>query len=250
MRYRNPVFGRYANRAVSENRATMAGITTKTIILTAVTIVSGIISVLLGMRVTVVGETPTVEMTNALWIAFGLSGIFALIASFVGMFVPKTASVMSFVYAITQGISLGVLSAVMELYAPGIVLIAVGSTVAIFFIMLLLYKNNTFRNRAFTFKFMTSLLLGALVASLIVSLTVFVMGANAVSPGVYFLIALAFLVYSALMFVFDFDYANAVVESGLDKKYEWVASFSLLITIIMIYIRILRLLSIFFQRNE
>lgn len=248
MQVRNGLFGRLANKGIETKAATFTGITVKTLILTLVTIISGVLSVYFGMRVTTVNGYDTIGMATPLWIAFAMSGVVGFIAAMIGLYIPKTASWMSFVYAISQGIFLGVISAIFEILVPGVVMLAMATTLTIFVIMLLLYSNKTFRSRVYIFKVMMILLFGALgVGTLVLLFSLF---GGGVDWWVYALIGLALLLYSAFMLVFDFDYASSIVTLGLDKRYEWVASFSLLITLLMVYLRALRFLGIVLSRNR
>ena len=121
---------------------------------------------------------------------------------------------------------------------------AAGATVIIFLIMLLLYRNNTFRNINLVYKVMMAIMIGVFACSILFLIMFFITGGLSIPWYIPLLISLAVLIYASLMLVMDFEYAVSVVKAGLDKRYEWVASLSLLITILWIYVKALRILII------
>jgi uncharacterized YccA/Bax inhibitor family protein len=52
------------------------------------------------------------------------------------------------------------------------------------------------------------------------------------------------IIIGALMLTLDFERAESIVESGADKRYEWIVSLGLMVTIVWIYIEILRFVAI------
>lgn len=244
MRASNIFLSRFAKKGVGEQQATISGISIKTIILTLVTIITGAISVAAGMRIITVEGFETLEMAMPLWIAFGVRVFIGMFAAMLGLWIPKIANVMSFTYAIAQGIYLGVISAIIDIVFPGVVFMAAGATVIIFLIMLLLYRNNTFRNINLVYKVMMAIMIGVFACSILFLIMFFITGGLSIPWYIPLLISLAVLIYASLMLVMDFEYAVSVVNAGLDKRYEWVASLSLLITILWIYVKALRILII------
>jgi len=53
------------------------------------------------------------------------------------------------------------------------------------------------------------------------------------------------IIFGALMLALDFDRAEMIVENGADKSYEWIVAVGLMVTIVWIYIELLRFLAIF-----
>ena len=70
--------------------------------------------------------------------------------------------------------------------------------------------------------------------------------------GVMIIVEALVLVYACAMLLTNFAEAQALVKTGCDKKYEWTCSFGLLISVLSIYIEILRIVLIvaqMFDRN-
>ncbi|MFT6814091.1 MAG: putative YccA/Bax inhibitor family protein [Ilumatobacter sp.] len=175
-------------------------------------------------------------------------GFGAVIAS---SFKPMWAKFLGPVYALSYGFAVGAISKGYETYQNGIVIQAVGATAAVFFVMLVLYRTRIIkvtdkfrRNVIFAtlgimvlygVSFVMSLFGGEI--SFINSPSLFGIGFSVVVCGV-----------AALMLALDFDRIEKGVEAGMPKAYEWVAALGLLVTIVWLYLEILRLLSKIQQR--
>lgn len=150
-----------------------------------------------------------------------------------------------FAYAAVEGVFVGGISHVFNNLYSGIVVQAVLGTLATFGAMLALYKFKVVR---VTPKFQRTLLIagaGYLVFSL-VNLGFSVFGGNSVyDVGGLGLIVSAFGVLLAAFFLMlDFDFVEQGIRNGLPERYAWTAAFGLVVTLIWLYIEILRLLSI------
>jgi uncharacterized YccA/Bax inhibitor family protein len=154
------------------------------------------------------------------------------------------------VYALVEGVLLGVVSRYFEARYSGIVMQAVAGTFAVFFVMAALYKFRVLRA---TPKF-ARFVLGALIAfvalsfiNLIAYMLNFDMGlvdydTDQVS-GFAILFAAAGIIIGALTFILDFAEVEQGVRSGLPEKYAWYSAFGLLVGLIFLYWQILRMIS-------
>jgi uncharacterized YccA/Bax inhibitor family protein len=70
------------------------------------------------------------------------------------------------------------------------------------------------------------------------------------SYGLAIGISVFLIIYGALMLTLDFDRAEAIVSSGADKKYEWMVALGLMVTIVWLYIEILRLIMIVASKRD
>ena len=176
--------------------------------------------------------------------------IFASIAAFilalVIIFKPKLAPVLSIIYAVLEGVVLGFISATYAVKYDGIVGAALTSTICVVFAMLLLYKlrilqaTQGFKRIIFTATASIALLyLGVFIASFFNVNMEWFFGSSNLSIG----ISIVVIIVAALNLIIDFDNIELGSKSDLPKYMEWYAAFSLLITIIWIYIEILRLLA-------
>jgi uncharacterized YccA/Bax inhibitor family protein len=157
------------------------------------------------------------------------------------------APVTSPVYAILEGLFIGGISLVMEQRFPGLVLQAVMLTFGVMFALLAAYQSRIIRPSQ-TFK---SVIVGATFGIVVVYLVSMVLQLffhtaipmiNDGGPiGITF--SLVVVGIAALNLVLDFDFIENGVASGAPKWMEWYAAFGLIVTLVWLYIEVLRLLS-------
>jgi uncharacterized YccA/Bax inhibitor family protein len=161
------------------------------------------------------------------------------------IFKPTTAPYLSPVYAGVEGMLLAAISFPLELAYPHIVLQAASLTFATLFALLLAYRtglivvNNTFRSVVFSATMAIGIYyLISLVCSLFhVNVPGFGFQSSWVSIGISGLI----VVVAALNLVLDFDYIAR--NAGTAPKFmEWYGAFSLMVTLVWLYMELLRLL--------
>lgn len=187
-------------------------------------------------------------------LALQLTGIGAIAGLVLGLIIAFTGlsprlSNMKYLmpfYAICQGLFLGGISAEFETAYPGIVSMAITGTFAALFSMLLLYTNRVIRysNTLAKVLFISTLsVAGIYLVNFIGSffgLSVPVI--NSASPaGIIFSIIV--VVVAALNLVVDFHFIESAAERHFPKVYEWYGAFGLLVTIIWLYVEILKLLA-------
>jgi uncharacterized YccA/Bax inhibitor family protein len=165
-----------------------------------------------------------------------------------GLFMAFTARVnapLALIYSACQGVLLGAISRVFEQHYPGIVVQAVTGTVMVAGGMLIVYKTGAIR---VTPKF-TRVLVGAtigvfglMVVNLIASL--FTSGGLGLRSGgpVAIIFSLICIAVAAFNLVYDFDMIERGIRQGAPQKLAWYAAFGLTVTLIWLYIEILRLL--------
>lgn len=181
----------------------------------------------------------------------GIGGfIVALITIFKKTLSPYTAPL----YAVLEGFLLGGLSAFIDstYVGEGIVLQAVALTMGTLFAMLFAYKAKLIRP---TRKFRMGVIAatGGIFLVYVISWIVglfgvqvgFLHGNSMLSIG----ISLFIVVIAALNLVLDFDFIDQGAQSGAPKFMEWYAAFGLIVTLVWLYIEILRLLSKIASRN-
>lgn len=169
----------------------------------------------------------------------------ALIA-FVTIFFPKASPITAPIYAGLEGLALGTISAFMEARYHGIVTNAVGLSVGVLAIMLFLYGLGLIQA---TEKFRIGVVAATgavclvyvvdIVASLFGTRLPFIHDTGLVGIG----FSLAVVVIAALNLVLDFDFIERGVQQGAPKFMEWYGGFSLLVTLVWMYLEILRLLA-------
>jgi uncharacterized YccA/Bax inhibitor family protein len=173
----------------------------------------------------------------------GLIGglVFALATSFKPTWSPITAPL----YAICEGLAIGGVSALAEMRYPGVVVQAVGLTLAVAFGMLGLYATGivkvTDRFRRMLFAATAGILLFYLV-TWVVSMfgvdTSLIYGHSGLSIG----ISLVIVAIAAFNLVLDFDIIAQQTAVGAPRFMEWYGAFALMVTLVWLYLEILRLL--------
>ena len=234
----NPVFSGIKVEEGINEAASVKGVAVKTALLLAIAVISGFLAINYGAVI-----------YDNIVLYFGvLFG--ALICGIIGQTNPNAAKVCSVIYAVCEGILLGLVSFLFEGVLSGIVLSAVLVTATIFGVMLLLYSTNIVRVTTRFVRVMAGIGIAIILVSLFTLLSSIIAPNNALlmayydSPGLMILVSLILLIYGAFMLALDFEQVNSIVAHGFDKKYEWMASLGLMVTIVWIYIEVLRLLAI------
>lgn len=150
------------------------------------------------------------------------------------------------VYAVSEGLFLGGISAIFEMSYPGIVSQAVMGTFAALICMLILYRANIIKC---TDKFRSVIFIST--ASFAVVYLVNFIGSffghsvPLVSSSSEFglLFTAIAIVIAALNLIIDFDFIEKGAQNFLPKDYEWYGAFGLMITMVWLYIEILRLIA-------
>jgi len=187
------------------------------------------------------------------WMMVGVIG--GLICAMVTIFKKEWAPVTAPAYALLEGLALGGISAMFELRYPGIAIQAVGLTFGTLFVLLLAYRSGLIR---VTDKFR----LGVVAATggiAVFYLLEFVLGffgvhfngAYGVNGSGMIGIGFSLLVVgiAALNLVLDFDFIEKGVQYGAPKYMEWYGAFGIMVTLIWLYLEMLRLLSKLNRRN-
>ncbi len=158
---------------------------------------------------------------------------------------PTNAKYAYLLYAILEGVLLGALTIIFDLYYPGIAVSALLMTLCVVGLMAFVYsvKPEIVTDR---FRSMMGVALGAILVFYLISFAVsFFAGKPLVdyySP-ISVVISIVVVVIASLMLLLDFKAIDELRKSGASKDYEWIAAFGTLVTIVWIYVEILRLLS-------
>ena len=180
----------------------------------------------------------------------GLIGglVFALATIFKKEWAPVTAPL----YALTEGLFLGAISAMFEQRFPGIVMQAVLLTFGTLFALLFAYRSGLIRATE-NFKLGVVAATGGIALVYLASFVLSFFGINIPFIHESGLIGIAFslfvVVVAALNLVLDFDFIETGVEQNAPKYMEWYGAFGLMVTLVWLYIEFLRLLSKLQSRN-
>lgn len=173
-------------------------------------------------------------------LALGVLGL-----AIVTAFKPQLAIVTGPLYALTQGVAIGTISRLYEAQFEGIVLQAIMATAAVFFVMLVLFVTRTITvtNRT------RGVIIGATFGIMLFYLASFVLSLFGVGIplvwdsgpiGIGFSVLIVGI--AAFNLMLDFDLIERGVQARAPKFMEWFGAFALMVTIIWLYIEILRLI--------
>lgn len=184
------------------------------------------------------------------WMWGGLIGGF--VVAMIISFKPNFAQYLAPVYAVLEGMFLGAISAMFNAAfaetAPGIVMNAVLLTMMTAFVMFLLYRSRLIKvNEKFT-KIITAAV-GAVALYYIVNIILSLFGVNLVmlhnSGPLSIGISLVIVGVAAFSLMMDFNFIERASEAGAPKYMEWYGAFGLMVTLIWLYLEILKLLAKF-----
>src|SRR2546423_5470326 len=185
-----------------------------------------------------------------------ISAIGGLILAFVISFRPKWSSYLVPAYGLLEGVFVGGISAYYNYAfaekAPGIVMQAVGLTFGVVIAMYLLYRFRIIRaTEKFKAVIFTATAGIALFYGLAIILRLFGIQMPLIHESTTLGIGFSLIVVAiaALNLILDFDMIENGVAMGAPKYMEWFGAFGLLVTIVWLYIEILRLLSKFASRK-
>jgi uncharacterized YccA/Bax inhibitor family protein len=181
-------------------------------------------------------------VTALLWIGILGGLIFAIATIFKVTWAPVTAPI----YSLLEGLALGSISAIFELRFPGIAIQSVAMTFGVLFVMLIAYRSHII---PVTQKFRLGVVActGAIALFYIVEILLGFFGVhfgaiNGATPiGIGFSVIV--VVIAALNLILDFDFIEGGVENGAPKYMEWYGAFGIMVTLVWLYLEILRLVS-------
>ncbi|AZT92969.1 MAG: Bax inhibitor-1/YccA family protein [Brevibacterium aurantiacum] len=181
--------------------------------------------------------------------------LIALVLGLVNAFKKEPSKALIIGYAVFEGVFLGGISAIFEAQFSGIVLQAVLATLCVFGVMLALFKFQGVRFGSKMKKFMLIAVGGYAIFSLInfgIAMFTGTGGARSVEiniMGMTFplgvIIGIVATVLAAMTLIMDFQMIEQGVKQRIPEKYSWMCAFSLMVTLVWLYIEILRLISYF-----
>jgi len=181
-----------------------------------------------------------------------LGGLGGFVVAMIASFSPRKAGFFTPIYAIFEGMFLGGISAMFEAQYPGLVIRAVSLTFAVFLGMLLIYQQRIIKVTSKFRRGMIAAIFGIMLVYLVGWISaLFGAPLTFLSGGGTFGLIFSLVVtgISAFSLLLDFDFIERSAQEGAPKYMEWYSVFGLLVSLVWLYINILRLLSIFSSRN-
>ena len=234
----NPVLTRVPEGMALAGEAAVSyvGVSIKTLILLGVAVLTAM------WPCSLMASTEGVALAQKLMIG-GLIG--GLVFGFATIFKPRWAPVSSFAYAACEGLFLGGITAIFEASNPGIAVNAGLLTMGLFTAMLVAYGAGVVRVTQRFRMFMIGAI-GAIMFAYLINIIMGMFGtqlpflhdAGMVGLGINVFI----IVIAVLSLALDFDLIERMVNNHAPKRYEWYLGFGLMVSLVWIYIEVLRLL--------
>ena len=210
-----------------------------------------VVKTLITFGVLIAGALVGWVLANPLIMIAGL--VVGLVLAVVNIFKKNPSRGLILAYAGFQGLFVGSISVFFNTMWDGIVTQAVWGTLAVVGVTLFLFLNGKIRSSARA----TKIFLVAMVGYLVFSLTNFGLMMFGVTDAMFglrsyeifgiplgFFLGILVVLLAAYSLVLDFESIKAGVESGAPAKFGWRAAFGIVVTVVWLYIEILRLLAI------
>lgn len=186
-----------------------------------------------------------------LQLGLGVAIIAALAALGVGLFVSlrrEISPALTLLYAALEGVFIGAISRAYETAWEGVVPQAILGTLAAFVGMLVLYRSGKLRATPKFTKVLITAMFGYLFVAVISLITAFFgvgggWGFYGVG-GLGILLCVAGVALASLFLILDFDFIEQGIRNGLPEREAWRAAFGLMVTLVWLYLELLRLLAI------
>jgi uncharacterized YccA/Bax inhibitor family protein len=235
--------------AVQTDRMTVEDTVFKTLGLFALLIVSAVVGWIWTMStVTVANPSPNV-------LPMVIGGLGGFVLAMVAIFKKKPSVPVFIAYAAFEGLFVGGISAFFEFLYPGIVVQATLATLSVVGVTLALFASGKIRASARATKIFLIAMVGYLVFSLVnlglmlfnVPLAGGAFGLRSVEVfgiPLGLIIGVFVVIMAAYSLVLDFDQIQHGVRNGAPRVYGWVGAFGVMVTVVWLYVEILRILAI------
>jgi uncharacterized YccA/Bax inhibitor family protein len=199
-------------------------------------------AVIVGAAVTL---TVGLGLASLLMIVGALGGF---VLALVNTFKKQPSPALILAYAALEGLFLGGLTRILDTQYPGVGLQAVVGTLSVFAVTLLLFKSGKVRATPKAMRFFMIAIAGYALFSL-VNLVMMLTGVTQEPFGlrsgiVGVLIGVFAIGLAAFSLIMDFTSIEAGVRSGAPQRFSWTAAFGLTVTLVWLYVEIIRLLAI------
>lgn len=237
-RTNNPVISKVTNSVDFVNEeASYKGITLKVTMLVIIAMVAAIFA------------ASNIIPANLGYAMIVIGGIGSFIFVLVGTISARASKVCSWLYSFFEGFLIGSICAIVEPMVPGISVMALAITASIFACMLIIYNTKIIRVTSRFQKVFMTVFFSMFIGSLI--LMIFGMFSNIqLSYGMVIGISVVYCILASFMLLMDFERIKTVVENRMDKKYEWMMALGLMVTLVWLFIEVLRLILLVVSRDN
>jgi len=202
-----------------------------------------------GITLGVLVAAAAATWISGLWWLALPAALVGFVLAMVVIFKKTVSPPLILAYAAVEGVFLGGISAIFDArFGENIVLNAVVGTAAVFAGMLVVYKTGAVKVTPRLQKWIMGALIGA-VGLMLVNLlaSFFVDGGLGLRDGgsLAIIFSLVMIGVAAFSFLLDFDAADKAIRAGAPEKFSWYTAFGLTVTLVWLYLEMLRLLSYF-----
>ena len=193
------------------------------------------------------GDVISSSVNGAIWLPIIVCSLVAFGLAMVAVFKPQAAKFIAPIYALVQGVVLGGISAVFEASYPGIVFQAVLGTIGVAVTCAVLYGTGIIRVTEGFMRVVMVATFGVMITygiNFMLSLfggPDFGFVNNGGAIGI--VVSLVVIVIASMNLIADFHFITVRANMGISKDYEWSSALGLLVTLVWLYLEILRLLS-------
>lgn len=229
----NPFFRNALSRDVESGAgvATYGGVAAKTLFYLLLTVVGAIGGIFL------------LEKNSSVWITLFIFSIATCgLISFIAILFPRSTMVLGSLYCLGQGLLIGAISLIFNALIPGIVPIAILSTIAVVLVVTALYLSSAVKVTNKFLSFLIMFALGVLISQLLIFVCGLFLNPIVVvfeNYGISLLFSAVMVFLVTLYLFFDLENIRSVVEGRGPKYLEWYVAYGLMFTIIWLYIQIL-----------
>jgi uncharacterized YccA/Bax inhibitor family protein len=239
--------------AVETNRMSVEDTVVKTLTLFGILLVGAVVGWVWTFG-GALGPTTAESVSMAPWLIGALGGfVLAMVITFTSR--KKVRPALIFSYAALEGLFVGGISGFFEAMWPGIVVQATLATLAVVGVTLALFASGKVRASARATKIFLIAMIGYAVFSLLnVGLMLFGVLPENQMFGMYsqpvfgiplgLIIGVLVVIMAAYSLVLDFDSIQQGVRNGAPRQYAWVGAFGIMVTVVWLYVEILRMIAI------
>ncbi len=230
--YLQQMYGAPSQNAPARERfLTLDDVVAKTAIVLGVGIVSAMLTIVFSSS----------------WVLAMPALLVGLVLSLIIIFKRSTHPALILGYSVAEGVLLGAITGAFQSLPgyQGIGFQALAGTLGVFVGMLIVYKTGAIRVTPKFTKFLLAAMMGAVVLVLF-NLVMSLFGVNTHlrdGSGLSIVISVVFIVIAALSFLLDFDQIDRAIRAGAPANMAWYFAFSLMVTLVWLYIEVLRLLA-------
>ncbi len=234
-----------------DEKATVKGISLKTLLLLAITLITSLICI---GNILIKGYFPIG--------LYPVSIIFTTVVQIIMCFNPRAAKSLAIPYAVSEGLTVGVLCGLLEVVLPGEGLAIAGCalviTISVFIVGLILYSRGFIQVGRRFYAFLICASLGVCISALFISIlsiiTWFTSGLSLYSmfysSPIAILVSVAMCILASMYLIASIANADTMVKYGMGKTMEWYGAYAITVNIIYLFLEVLRLILLIVSRNR